>query len=43
MWVGVCRLEDIPTRGAYVVREIAGDSVIVVRTGDDSVRAFQSL
>jgi len=43
MWVCVCRLEDIPTRGAYVVREIAGDSVIVVRTGDDSVRAHQNL
>src|SRR5262249_26258595 len=43
MWVCVCRLEDIPTRGRFVLRDIAGDNIIVVRTGDDSVRAFQNL
>jgi len=40
MWVCVGRLEEIPLRGAYLTREIAGDSVVVVRSGDDDVRAF---
>ena len=41
MWVGVGRLEDLPTRGAYLTREIAGDSVVVLRTtAEGEVRAF---
>jgi Rieske 2Fe-2S family protein len=41
MWVGVGRLEEIPERGSYLTREIAGDSILVLRpTGDDDVRAF---
>ena len=43
MWVGVGRLEEIPARGAYVTREIAGDSVIVLRAGTDDVRAFYNV
>ena len=43
MWVGVGRLEDIPSRGSYVTREIAGDNVIVLRAGDDEVRAFYNV
>ncbi|MFI5178690.1 MAG: aromatic ring-hydroxylating dioxygenase subunit alpha [Vicinamibacterales bacterium] len=41
MWVGVGRLEDLPARGSYLVREVAGDSVLVVRTTTEGdVRAF---
>ncbi len=41
MWIGVGRLEEIPARGSYIVREIGGDSVIVVRTTTEGgVRAF---
>ena len=40
MWVGVGRLEDLPARGSYLVREVAGDSIIVVRTSNEgAVRA----
>lgn len=41
MWVGVGRLEDLPARGHYLVREVAGDSVVVVRAAaEEDVRAF---
>jgi Rieske 2Fe-2S family protein len=41
MWVNVGRLEEIATRGAYITREVAGESVIVVRsTEEGAVRAF---
>jgi Rieske 2Fe-2S family protein len=41
MWVGVGRLEELPARGSYLVAEVAGDSVIVVRTtAEGDVRAF---
>ena len=43
MWIGVGRLEDLPARGAYLVTDIAGDSIIVVRTGEESVRAFYNV
>ena len=44
MWIGVGRLEEIPKRGAYIVREIAGDSIIVVRASDgDDVRALANV
>lgn len=41
LWVCVGRLEDLPARGAFLTRDIAGDNILVVRTGDDdAVRAF---
>jgi len=43
MWIGVCRLEDIPARGSYVLRDIAGDSIIILRESGDSVRAFYNV
>ena len=44
MWMCVGRLEEIPERGRYLLREIAGDSIIVVRTGaDPAVRAFYNV
>ena len=44
MWIGVGRLEEIPKRGAYIVREIAGDSIIIVRASDgDEVRALANV
>jgi phenylpropionate dioxygenase-like ring-hydroxylating dioxygenase large terminal subunit len=42
-WVGVGRLTEMPRRGDYVTREVAGDSVIVVRTDGDQVRAFHNV
>jgi phenylpropionate dioxygenase-like ring-hydroxylating dioxygenase large terminal subunit len=44
LWVCVGRLEDIPARGAYLTRDVAGDSILVVRaTGAGEVRAFYNV
>ena len=44
MWVGVGRLEEMPARGDYVTREIAGDSLVIVRANRRRrVRAFYNV
>jgi Rieske 2Fe-2S family protein len=47
MWIGVARLEDIPERGAWITRQIAGDNFIIVRALDGTagavVRAFYNV
>jgi Rieske 2Fe-2S family protein len=40
MWIGVGRAEEVACPGDYVLRSIAGDSVIVTRGPDTRVRAF---
>src|SRR6185369_333346 len=44
-WLNVGRVEDVPRRGSYFTKEleVAGTSIIVVRDGDDEVRAFHNL
>ena len=39
-WQLACRLEHIPNVGDHVVYEIVRDSLIVIRTGPDEVRAY---
>jgi Rieske 2Fe-2S family protein len=39
-WLCAGREADIPGAGDFLVRDIAGDSVIVIRGADDIVRAF---
>ena len=39
-WQVACRLEDIPEVGSYIVYDICDDSVIIVRTGADTVKAY---
>lgn len=43
MWVCAGRLEDIPARGRYLTREYAGDSLLIVRSGETAVRAFYNI
>ena len=51
MWMSVGRLEDVPATGAYLVREIAGDSILIVNsgapvhqcTGAPAIRAFYNV
>jgi Rieske 2Fe-2S family protein len=43
MWINVCRLDDIATRGAFVRRDIAGASVLVVGDGAGGARAFHNV
>ena len=40
MWLCVGREADIPSAGDYFTHQIGGESVIVVRGGDGTVRAF---
>jgi phenylpropionate dioxygenase-like ring-hydroxylating dioxygenase large terminal subunit len=39
-WQVACRLEEIPEVGDYIVYDIVDDSVIVVRTAADEIRAY---
>jgi nitrite reductase/ring-hydroxylating ferredoxin subunit len=41
-WQMACRLEDIPEKGDYIVYEIGNESLLVVRTGPDEVRAHHN-
>jgi phenylpropionate dioxygenase-like ring-hydroxylating dioxygenase large terminal subunit len=43
MWICAGRLEEIERSGQYVLRDVAGDSVIVTRTGGGEVRAFHNV
>ena len=42
VWQMACRLEEIPEPGDFVEYEILDQSVVVVRTDDGEVRAFQN-
>lgn len=42
VWQIACRLEEIPNIGDYVTYDILRDSIIVVRTSADEVRAYHN-
>lgn len=42
-WLCVGREADLPAAGDYVLRDIAGDSIIVVRATDGAIRAFYNV
>jgi len=42
VWQAACREEDIPSAGDYVVYDIVGRSVLVVRGEDGDIRAFHN-
>ena len=42
VWQMACRLEEIPAEHDFVEYEFLDQSVVVVRTGDGGVRAFQN-
>ncbi len=43
VWQHAGRVEEIPEVGDYITYEIASDSVLIVRTGPDSIRAFHNV
>lgn len=43
MWVVAARADEVPAPGDYLVREIAGDSLIIVRGTDGQLRALHNL
>ncbi len=43
MWFHAGRSEEIPNRGDFVIREIGGESVILVRGERDEIKAFHNV
>src|SRR3546814_20139390 len=43
VWLQVGRVEDLPEVGSYLTYDILDDSIIVVRTGPDSYKAFYNV
>ena len=42
VWQLACRLEEIPNIGDYLTYDILDDSIIVVRTADDTIKAYHN-
>ncbi len=43
MWIHAGRAEEVPASGDYVLREVAGESVIVTRAGDGAIHAHYNV
>ena len=43
MWVAVGRSDDIPAAGDYMLRTIAGESLIIVRQREGTIGAFYNV
>lgn len=43
VWQWACREEDIPKVGDYVVYDVAGQSLIVIRTAETVIKAFHNV
>ena len=43
VWQMACREEDIPNLGDYYTYDIVDDSIIVVRSGPDEIKAFHNV
>lgn len=43
VWQQAGRVEEIPEIGSYITYEIGNDSILIVRTGEDSIKAFHNV
>ena len=43
VWQAACRVEEIPRVGDYVTYDILDESIIVARTGPDTIRAYYNV
>jgi phenylpropionate dioxygenase-like ring-hydroxylating dioxygenase large terminal subunit len=43
VWQQACRVEEIPRIGNFVTYEILDDSILIVRTAQDTVRAYHNV
>src|SRR5262249_27996954 len=43
VWQIACRLEEIPNVGDFVTYDIVDDSIVVVRTSPDEIKAFHNV
>ncbi|HET7830706.1 MAG TPA: Rieske (2Fe-2S) protein, partial [Candidatus Limnocylindrales bacterium] len=42
-WIAVGRAEEVPEPGSFVLRDVFGENVILVRGRDDVIRAFYNV
>ncbi len=42
-WIGVCREEELPKPGDYLVLDVLGESVLLVRNREGRLRAFYNV
>ena len=42
-WVCIGRAEEVPESGDYLVRELAGESLLIARNRDGELRAFYNV
>ena len=42
-WICVGRSEEIPNRGDYVVRDVAGESIFLTRNEEGEIHAFYNV
>lgn len=42
-WIGVCREEEIPNPGDFLVLDVLGESILLVRNRDGQLRAFYNV
>jgi phenylpropionate dioxygenase-like ring-hydroxylating dioxygenase large terminal subunit len=42
VWQIACRLEELPSVGRFVTYDVADESLIVIRTGPDTIKAFHN-
>ena len=42
-WIAIGRAEEVPEPGSFLLRDVDGESVILVRGRDDVVRAFYNV
>jgi len=43
MWIHAGRADEIPASGDYVLRDVAGESLIVTRANDGAIHAFYNV
>ena len=43
MWIHAGRADQIPVSGDYVLRDVAGESLIVTRADDGAIHAFYNV
>ena len=43
MWLCACRIDQLPSRGAFITRDVAGASVVVIGDGQGGARAFHNV
>ena len=42
-WIGACREEDLPKPGDYLVLDVLGESVLLLRNREGQLRAFYNV